>query len=193
MLRFFATVALVLAAACGGTRGAGGPGQPGSATPPVPVPENCDAPQAQAGTARAGDDQAAASAAVFALAECERIRLAAGKSDAGLATKVSEVNGLYDEAGGEGRPRKWIIGRHIRRADLLAAAAKRPGGGGDDWKRQAREGYEAGLAMADETDEETRLDTDIAEFVKAGCEGYRALGGQERRFKVCNPWKSSWR
>jgi hypothetical protein len=46
---------------------------------------------------------------------------------------------------------------------------------------------------ADGTDKETRLDVDISDWVKAGCSGYKAVGGDSRKYKVCNPWKESWR
>jgi hypothetical protein len=155
-----------------------------SETPPPPaepVPASCDEPAAAAKTARAGDDPAEKTSAVFALAECEHLRWRADKSHP--ADKRDEIVALYAEAVA-GKEPKYVIGGHVRTGDLYLVTADKP---------KARAAYEEGLGAADGADASTRLDLDISDWVKAACKGTHQLGGQETRYKVCHPWKESWR
>lgn len=151
------------------------------AVPSVPVPASCDEPAAAASAARASDDAGEKTSAVFALAECEHLRwgAAARRSD----EKLGQIAALYAEAIA-GKVPKYVIGGNVRTGDLYIVAGN---------KQKARESYENGLNAADATDTNTRLDLDISDWVKAACKGIHQVGGQERQFKVCNPWKESWR
>jgi hypothetical protein len=168
---------LVLLAAAAGCAGSQEVGE-APATAPVVVPSDCEAPKARAVEARPTGGEAMAGA-VFALAECEQLRFAA-RQDTRLG--VEAILALYDEASTADLP-KYAIGAPIRKADLLRSAGR----------KDVKELYEKGLGHADGTDKETRLDVDISDWVKAGCKGYKAVGGNERKYRVCNPWKESWR
>ena len=152
--------------------------------PAVPVPENCDEPAAAATAARAATGEDAAgekTSAIFALAECEQLRFGADKAHP--QAKLDEIVALYAEAM-ESKVPKYVIGGHIRTGDAYNTASN---------KQKAREAYESGLSAADGTDSNTRLDLDISDWVKDACKNIHQLGGQERQFKVCQPWKQSWR
>ncbi len=215
VLSLLVMVFLGLGGACGGkqaTAGAGGGGDgaagDGGAVVRVPIPESCDDPKAAAAAAH----EAGKPAALVALADCEHLRWGAmelGRGDAREAfeAKLAEIAALYAEAGtlaaagkagGPGVTVKYVIGAAIRTGDLYRAAMGRTtkvgaAGKAPEYKLKARAAYENGLVTAASTDEEMRLDIDISDWVKAGCAGLRTVGGQERRFKVCNPWRESWR
>jgi hypothetical protein len=209
-MRSFLTLALALAATvagCGGGSGKAGAGDPAKqaeAPAPAPaVPESCDEPAAAAKEARAGGEASDTDriAAVFALAECEQLRLGVMELDedarAAYEAKLREIVALYTEAV-EGPVPKYVIGGHVRTGDLylraMGAATKLgAAGSAPEYKAKARASYESGLGAADSTDRETRLDLDISDWVKAGCKGLVQVGVKERKFKVCHPWKDSWR
>ena len=149
--------------------------------PPEPVPASCDEPAAAAAAARKAEDPGETTSAVFELAECEQLRWRADTSHP--ADKLKEIVALYAEAIGGNLP-KYVIGGHVRTGDLYLAASD---------KQKARTSYESGLTAADGADTNTRLDLDISDWVKAACKGTHQLGGQENKFKVCHPWKESWR
>ena len=149
--------------------------------PSEPVPVSCDEPAAAAAAARKAEDPGETTSAVFALAECEQLRWRADASHP--ADKLKEIVALYAEAI-QGNLPKYVIGGHVRTGDLYLAASD---------KQKARAAYEHGLDAADGADTNTRLDLDISDWVKAACKGAHELGGQESKFKVCHPWKESWR
>ena len=206
-MRSFLIVAVAVSAtvaACGGKQPTGGAAEEekaAAAGPAVPVPESCDEPAAAVKAARADESAGDKVAAVFALAECEQLRLGVipleRGSKAAFQAKLEEIAGLYAEAAG-GQVPKYVIGGHVRTGDLFAYAGKnaRKLGVGDsakDFQAKAKQSYESGLGVADSTDKEARQDLDIADWVKAGCKALRDMGNQEKRFKVCHPWKDSWR
>jgi hypothetical protein len=205
-MRSFLIVAVAVSAtvaACGGKQATaqGDQAAAGDAPPPVVVPASCDEPAAAAKAARADDSTDDKVAAVFALAECEQLRLGVlplvKDSRDRFQAKVGEIAGLYAEVIDAKVP-KFVIGGHVRTGDLYgyAVASARKLGVGDsagDWKAKAKESYESGLDAADATDKEARQDLDIADWVKSGCKALRELSDQDVRFKVCHPWKDSWR
>jgi hypothetical protein len=179
----------------------GGPAPVSNAPPPVPVPADCNDPDERLKAARAGADAEEVPAAVFALAECEAARLGGVKlSTATLeafSTRLAGVVALYDEVATHPAP-KWQIGAAIRLGDLYytsseqasKAALKHEVG---EWREKARGAYDAGLTVADSTPADTRLDVEISDWVKSACRGLRGTGGNAKKYKVCSPWKESWR
>jgi hypothetical protein len=168
------------------------------------APENCDDFAARVQAAPAGEPEERASA-VFAQAECEHARLAATTLDAGgradYETRLAAVAGLYAEVAESGLD-KWVIGAWVRTGDLYraAAAAAEKAALGDAvraWQVEARKAYEAGLGRADAVSKDVRFDVEVADWIKAGCKGLGAAGvgsgGVAKKFKVCSPWKESWR
>jgi hypothetical protein len=179
-MRSFLVAALGFALAACAAKQAKPEAEAAQPAPPPPVPANCDEPAQAASSARNAEDSSEKTSAVFALAECEHLRWGAKKDN---AAKLKDIADLYAEAIA-GKVPKYVIGGHVRTGDLFREAGE---------QQKAKEAYENGLTAADGTDSNTRLDLDISDWVKAACKGVHSFGGEERRFKVCQPWKESWR
>lgn len=181
-MRAFLVASALLASACArsGSRGQGG--VPGMSEPP-----DCGELEGAAAASRevGGPD---AAEAVFALAECEHARFAAGAEGRDADARVPAIVALYDEAA-KLAPGKWPIGAAVRKGDLYRVSAGR---GTPDADVQARQAYEAGLAEADDAAVEVRMDIEVAGWIRSAC---RAVGEAEgrRQHLVCKPWGGAWR
>jgi hypothetical protein len=197
---FFA--AIVCAAALLGCGGREHTDEAGAASSTQPgIPKSCDDLAAAAKQARAGTEPEEKAATILAQADCEQARLgpvkltAAGKSD--YDARVASTAALYDEVIALGLD-KWTIGGQVREGELYGVAetaAKKAAmpAAAADWRAKRRPLYEAGLGAADKASKDVRFDVEVSDWIKSGCAGLRNLQLDDKRFKVCNPWKESWR